>query len=81
MSLKCKYNIDKFYGVTTTLDFGKYKGYSVGNILEMDPAYILWASQNVETFRLTKSVRDVLFEYENNTDDIGFDPVWDIYMK
>ena len=77
MGFKAKYE-DKVYGITTTLDFGKYEGYTVGNILELDPEYILWASQYVSQFKMTKSVKNVLFQ---STSDIGFDPVWDIYMK
>jgi len=61
LSLKAKYE-DKVYGITTTLDFGKYKGYTVGNILELDPDYLIWAMGAVKEFKLTYSTKQLLFE-------------------
>ena len=74
MSLKAKYE-DKVYGITTTLDFGKYKGYTVGNILELDPDYLIWAMGAVKEFKLTYSNRKLLMDYSRKKTlfDSGFD--------
>lgn len=32
-------------GEMTTLTFGKYKGWSVADVLDVNPSYILWAKE------------------------------------
>ncbi len=48
------------------LPFGKYKGTSVGDVLELNPGYLLWAVENIEWFDLHA---DILEEAEEVMDD------------
>jgi uncharacterized protein (DUF3820 family) len=41
------------YGLTDTLDFGKYKGQTVAAIAMENPDYLLWALREVERFHLS----------------------------
>lgn len=43
----------KMYGHNTVIDFGKYKNYSVDQVLGINPQYLLWAHRNVDFFNLT----------------------------
>ncbi len=42
-----------------TFTFGKYKGYKVDTIIEINPKYALWADQNVSFFSLTEEQRNM----------------------
>ena len=42
------------------LDFGKYKGKLIVNVVKLDPTYILWAYRNVKKFK--KIVKNTLLE-------------------
>lgn len=57
----------KVYGVSTTLEFGKYKGYTVGSIVSIDPYYLLWAQKNIMDFKLNQCVKAIL-EVANATE-------------
>lgn len=39
--------------VFAVFDFGKHKGLTVGEVLEVDPGYVLWAHENTERLRLS----------------------------
>jgi hypothetical protein len=36
---------DKSYGIESVIDFGKYSGYTMGTILELDPEWIVSVSK------------------------------------
>jgi uncharacterized protein (DUF3820 family) len=40
------------YDLDTPLAFGKYKGRTVEDVLQCDPAYLLWAMENVDQFEV-----------------------------
>lgn len=44
---------NKVYGFTATIPCGKYKGQIVGNVMELDPEWLLRAEQTYEGFTLT----------------------------
>lgn len=46
----------EMYTIRSILDFGKYKGNTVEDILHYDPGYILWAIDNIEWFRASLNV-------------------------
>ena len=48
----------KKYKMGSVLDFGKYKGEKVRDIIDNDPGYILWCIANVEWFTCTSAVKD-----------------------
>lgn len=48
------------YDLDSALDFGKYKGRTVEDVLDEDPAYLLWALENVERFETDKAVQDAI---------------------
>lgn len=48
------YNVSKLYNPSDILDFGKYKGKTVAEILKQDPRYIIWLLINTEKFKLSE---------------------------
>lgn len=48
------------YDLDTKLRFGKYKGYTVEDVLEKDPEYLLWLLENVEHFEVDKALQDAI---------------------
>ncbi len=50
------------YDLDTPLDFGKFKGRTIEDILEEDggPGYLLWALENVERFETDKAIQDLI---------------------
>lgn len=40
--------------------FGKYKGYSVDEVISSNPKYVLWARKNVSYFSLTNEQESAL---------------------
>ena len=42
------------YYTHSTINFGKYKGKTVEEVLTLDPSYLLWAHKNIEWFALEK---------------------------
>ena len=48
------------YDLDTPLAFGKYKGRTVEDVLEEDPAYLLWAAENVESFDVDAALQDAI---------------------
>lgn len=47
------------------LEFGKYTGYSIEEILTIDPSYLLWCIKNVNLFALQE---DIVKEAESRLD-------------
>ena len=56
----------------TVFTFGKHKGKTVKQVMEVDPSYLLWADNNVEGFELSDYLRDKAeqYSYEDNMDDL-----------
>lgn len=50
----------------TILVFGKYKGYSIDDIMETNPQYLIWLHNNNEFFELGHELLD---ECENSSFD------------
>ncbi len=50
------------YDLDTQLDFGKFKGRTIEDILEEDggPGYLLWALETVERFEVDKALQDAI---------------------
>jgi hypothetical protein len=48
------------YDLDTILGFGKYKGYTVEQILEQDPSYLFWLLENVERFEVDHALHDAI---------------------
>jgi len=68
-------NIDnKKMNFNTVLNFGKYKGHTIGEVFQLDASYLLWAIE--ETDRLKLSEKDIelieekveIEEYSDNMD-------------
>lgn len=49
------------------LRFGRYKGLTIGEVLKDDPAYLVWAAENVDGFDLH---HELLSEAELDHPDI-----------
>jgi len=52
--------IHKPYDLDSILDFGKYKGRTVEDVLDEDPRYLLWALESVERFETDAAVADAI---------------------
>lgn len=69
--------------LTTVMTFGKYKGCTVEHLLETDPKYLLWVSENVEfvTFEETL-LDDIIFaaaqqnQQDHSRPHYGNSPGW-----
>ena len=45
----------KFYAIDTVFTFGKYKGNTVRQILDVKPSYIDWCAINLDHFYITEN--------------------------
>lgn len=50
--------------------FGKHKGETVDSVAENDPAYLVWAHENIDWFKLTKEQYEALL-MDEAVDDYG----------
>ena len=41
---------------TYVLEFGKYKGKSIKQVMEVNPQYLKWADDNIPSFNLSKKL-------------------------
>lgn len=48
------------YDLDTCLLFGKYKGYTIQEIIKKDPEYLAWAIDEIDGFELTNEADIVL---------------------
>lgn len=48
------------YDLDDVMDFGKYKGKSVEDVLEEDPSYLLWLLENSERFEVDDALQDAI---------------------
>lgn len=44
----------------SVLRFGKHRGRTIEDVLEDDPRWLLWASENVDDFELDTAVMDAV---------------------
>lgn len=61
------------YTLDTVFVFGKYKGKSVSQVLDINPRYVQWCLETIEWFKLDKFAIARLDEYMNSEDDDGGD--------
>jgi len=52
-------------------DFGKYKGYAYGFVLNQDPFYIKWLIENVEDFLLDDASANELIDALETRKSLG----------
>lgn len=50
------------YNLKSNMNFGKYSGLTIKEILSRDPSYLIWAFENIEWFELDKEVLDEAVE-------------------
>jgi hypothetical protein len=48
------------YDLDTEIDFGKYKGRTVEDVLNEDAKYLLWAMENVDRFEVDAAIQDAI---------------------
>lgn len=51
--------LDPIDSLDHVLTFGKYKGETVGDILEVDPQYLIWLHNNSEFFELNYRLLEI----------------------
>lgn len=51
------------------MPFGKYKGYTLGNIVAMDREYVNWMLKNITSNSIVDRLVDVLEDYENKSNN------------
>ena len=52
----------KVYGLNSLLEFGKYKYERLGDIIDRDISYIIWALNNVDIFALDEKAMSFLIQ-------------------
>lgn len=81
-STKNKKETDQL-GLKSKLTFGKYRGYRIEDVLEVDPSYLVWAVNNVHWFRLKPNVYELAIDglYKERTREYLNDLDWggDVY--
>lgn len=62
------------YALDSVINFGQYKkyGYTISEILDIDPDYLEWCLDNVEWFALSQEALDILRDILNDVQD--YDP-------
>ncbi len=57
----------KIPGVKNVLNFGKYKGKTIFQVIEENPAYIVWCIRNVENFTINdKLSKELCKQYDEH---------------
>lgn len=80
MQLSGKYN--GRYQLTSVLNFGKYKGHVLSEVVDNDPLYVKWCMDEIDWFNLDYEARaylnEALSEYSTFGDGIEEDDlhVW-----
>jgi hypothetical protein len=64
-----KKSTNKLYNPDDTLNFGKYNGRKIKDILDFDPEYLVWASNTITWFILPENIR--IYAYKKATSLIG----------
>lgn len=68
----------KSAGFDYIIDFGKYKGKTLGDILDTDYSYILWL-RNIGILKLDKKLIDAALEEQNEDDHYDWGDWDDIF--
>jgi len=50
----------RIYKINSKLDFGKYRGYTIYDILSKDPSYLQWCTRKVAFFMLSEDAFELL---------------------
>lgn len=50
----CTYNLE------SVMDFGKWKGHTVRDVIQINPVYVMWAHDHVKQFKLPSYIVDAL---------------------
>lgn len=50
------------YDLDDRLPFPKYKGQLLEDVIDKDPAYVLWLLENVDSFECDKAVQDYIIK-------------------
>lgn len=58
---------------TDIISFGKYKGKSFDEIAEIEPSYILWLNENVESIKFSKDWLNLVERDEREREDVLLD--------
>lgn len=51
--------------LNTRMAFGRHKGFTVGEVLDQNPSYLVWAYENVESFTLSSPVLTEAYKRKN----------------
>lgn len=62
------------------INFGKYKGFSFEEISDIDPSYILWLSENVESVKLPKKWLEAV-EWDVREEEDNYMDAYESFMS
>ena len=62
------------YTLDSIIKFGKHKGKTICFILNEDPSYLVWASENIKSFKLEQDILDEAI-------DLAFDRKMEYYTE
>lgn len=62
------------------INFGKYKGHTFDEIADMEPSYILWLSENVDSIKLPKKWLEAV-EWDVREEEGMFMDVYESFMS
>lgn len=68
--------------LTGIIHFGKYRGKTIADILDLNPSYLLWADKNISDFKLSRKalyeVFDAILEEQKSKSKIKCDCEYDL---
>lgn len=62
LALKATSRKSKFFNLDGVLDFGKYEGEALQNVIKVDPTYVVWCIRNIEGFLISDPAEEALIE-------------------
>lgn len=71
----------RLFKLSSIMTFGQYKGMTVKEVIDYDPAYMMWVVDNVEWFVLNKAAEEYLDAAEMDNEKsygVMFDPLDDV---
>lgn len=70
------------YGITDRINFGKYKGVEIKQLLKTDKgkSYLFWCLDYIRWFDLEEDVMKILFDKETHSTDYCYDGYDEDYM-
>lgn len=63
------------------ITFGKFKGKSFDEIAEIEPSYILWLNENVDSIKFSKKWLDLVEQDVREQEDVLLDAWSEWYAK